>query len=303
MSLNIDPSSWRLRTLGGIPYKLMEGYPKGSFDEENGAVTEQYIIEASNLADFVEESFSDTTVIPGIVWLYRPARSYPGLAYLVSKKLDFVPYPPGKPGDPYGIDVGTGFGETYAQFLLVTIEYSSGKSDEGDQDAVEIGATATGEFLMYPAKNAKFESDSDEEGALSNPVLPLSKVIPSLEWSLKFRRIARSRMGTAVALARTMLGKVNSLPMPILMATTAETILFCGFSATTKWTWRDKDPFFEMELKMLEKVVNEDGEIKGHNHFYNPNTGLWEKLERTDSEGEGLGTYVYNLANLNQMFY
>jgi len=130
VSIYTDPSTWRLRTAGGIPYKLFEGYPQGSFGEEDGQVTEKYIIEASNLSAFISESFSDLTVIPGLVWFIRPARGYPGIPYLVTKSVGFEPFPPGKPGDPYGIDIEEGFEETYAQFVVVTINYSSGKSDE-----------------------------------------------------------------------------------------------------------------------------------------------------------------------------
>ena len=35
MSVNLSSTTWRLRTAGGIPYKLVDGYPKASFEEED----------------------------------------------------------------------------------------------------------------------------------------------------------------------------------------------------------------------------------------------------------------------------
>ena len=57
MSLNEQSSTWNCRTSGGIPYKLMEGYPTGSIDNEGGFdTTEVYLMEASNLDAFIKES-------------------------------------------------------------------------------------------------------------------------------------------------------------------------------------------------------------------------------------------------------
>ncbi|MCK5632679.1 hypothetical protein KAH94_02950, partial [bacterium] len=58
MSINVHPSNWRLRTTGGIRYKLLEGFPKGTFEAENGKITEQYVIQSSDLIPFVLESFA-----------------------------------------------------------------------------------------------------------------------------------------------------------------------------------------------------------------------------------------------------
>jgi len=312
MSLNLDPSTWRLRTLGGIPYKLYQDNPKGHFEEESADITEQYIIQASDLADFVVESFSDTIVWPGIAWFYRPPRRYPGLFYLVTKSLDFESFPPGKPGDPYAIDSSAESG-TYSEFLLVTIKYSSGKSEEDtNNDIVELSVNASGEYLTHFPKRAKYNisvadnpSTKTKDEKLTNPLVPMSKIVPSLEWNLKFRRIPRVNMAASFLLARSLLGTVNNYAMPAIFDAPPETILFAGFSMATKWTWREKDPSFELDMKLLEKQINEQGEIKGHNHVFNPNTGRWDRLVKTDSSGVALDppSYAYELANLNQLFY
>ena len=52
MSLNLDVSTWRRQTAGGIKYKLVEGFPRGSFErnddssEFTATEEEEYIIQA-----------------------------------------------------------------------------------------------------------------------------------------------------------------------------------------------------------------------------------------------------------------
>ncbi|MDD5245739.1 MAG: hypothetical protein PHU49_17160, partial [Syntrophorhabdaceae bacterium] len=97
MSVNEDPLTWRRRTTGGIPYKLMEGGPRFNFAEEDGSAEETILIQSSRLLDFVNESFSDITVFPGSVWNHRPARRMPGFPQFITKTISTEPFPPGKP--------------------------------------------------------------------------------------------------------------------------------------------------------------------------------------------------------------
>lgn len=317
MSINEDPLSWRRRTAGGIPYKLLEDGPKGQFAEETASVEEVYLLQASRLLDFVNESFTDLTVFPGTTWNHRPARSCPGYPQMVTKTLSFEPFPPGKPGDPFMADNVYGaveaigmprfdpldpeYAATYSQFVKVTINYEAGKSDEQDFDLLELSANATGEYLLVPSQGCKTE---DEDGGDPNPLqvpMPIPKMVPGLEWSAKFSRIPRSSVSAALNFCRPLLGKVNDGPMPILYATEPETIMFSAFDFSLKWTWRDKEPYATFGLKFLEKRVDEDGNIYGHNHFYVPKVRAgqsnWQKVLRPD------GRYVYDTADLNAMFY
>jgi hypothetical protein len=291
MSLNVDPTTWNCATAGGIPYKLMESYPKGSVSEEQATTEERYIIQASNLNAFLVESMSVMTVYPGGSWYYRAPRCMPGMSTLYTKSVDFEPFIPGKPADPFnahGADA-----DTYGQFMLVTIHYGTPDANSpgdqgGDQDLVELSASATGEFLVIPVGPKDYYATAEKKN--KNPVAPATKIVPGIEWSVRFPRVPRSSMSAACSAARGLLGRVNSSPMSVLYGAPKETILLVGLSFGTKWTWKDEEPYMQLDIKLIEKAA-------GHNKFYNPDTSSWEVLYKKD------GSKVYDEADLNQLFY
>ena len=123
MSLNINPSQWNRKTAGNIPYKLLEGFPIGAFGEEEATATEEYIIEADNLLQFVTESFPLPFTFLGTI--FAPIRrSLPGLASLITRRISWAPFIPGTLIDPFSSDSGGG-ADTYNQFIKVTIEYGT----------------------------------------------------------------------------------------------------------------------------------------------------------------------------------
>lgn len=303
MSVNVNPSSWRLRTAGGIPYCLMEGYPKGSFGEDDAEVQEQYLIQAEDLYDFVVESLSDTDVYPGGIWYYRKPRPYPGLSFLLTRKVDVEPFDSSRPADPFGID-SSAPDKTYGEFVKVTISYGNvdaSDPEQQDNNLLDISCNASGELLQYPPRgNARLEDPSIGYGStkpVKDLVYPYVKNVPMLEWSVKFRRILASRLSVSLNTARGMLGKVNSAAVPLLYVTDAEVLLFAGFSLQFARSWRSVDRFGTADLKFVEKRVVEDGSVKGHNHFFDPSTHRWLRLILNGSR------YAYESANLNTLFY
>ncbi|MEE9592521.1 MAG: hypothetical protein V3W28_02950, partial [Thermoplasmata archaeon] len=152
MSLNVPYTSWGLRTGGGIRYKLLEGSPKGSFGPEEATATEEYVIRAQDLLSFAIESFPVPFELAATGLFYPLRRRFPGLASLVTKKVDWEPWEAGLPCDPFGFDSGAPAG-THGPFVKVTVEYGTMSENDEERDPddpqtfLEISANASGEFL------------------------------------------------------------------------------------------------------------------------------------------------------------
>lgn len=298
MSIHEDPSTWRLHTAGGIPYKLVDGNPTGSFDEENAEVTEKYIIQASNLQAFVKESFP-----PMIVWdgrfSFESKRPYPGLSTLVTQRVSFEPLEPGKPCDPYRIDPGAPEG-TYAEFLRLTISYATQKQNDVDPDDpetfLEVSADAAGEFLMLPADNANAKWSTDLEPVTGLNV-PLGQMIPQTDWTVRWPQLPAAYLPTVLGRIRAVMGRVNGDVMTLLHNAEVETVLCMGYSFREQDSWRadlDGRPPVELEVKFLEKSL--PGEVPiGHNHFYRQDTGEYDTLLMS-------GEKVYGISVMDNLF-
>ena len=315
-----DSTGWNLMTPGLIHYKLYEGHPKGSFEEDSASFTEQIIIRASDLMQFVSESLSEYSIYPGSNWYYQPPRSYfgekggdsertnPYLKNMVVKKIDFECFPPGKPCDPLGINSkGEGDEEdaqwnkdTFSQYLLLTVSYAPGKTTQNIGDVLELSSSTSGEFLMYSARgeNKWYNDTSGESTPVTEINLPITRVLPSVEWTLKYKRVPFVQLEAVLDLLRSSLGTLNEETIPAMFGAPKETVLFLGYSYSLSYSWRSEEPIVEVEVKMLEKrVVDEGGDTKGHNHFLNPKSGQWERI--LDKDGQN----VYTLSDLNALLF
>ncbi len=293
MSTNTDPSTWRLRTAGGIKYKLFEGSPTGMFDDEDATAQEQYIIEARNLLAFAIESFP-APVLFGNFYINKPKRPLPSLGTLHTKRISYKPFEEGKPTDPFGADLLAPSG-TYTNFLLVTISYGTGKNDE--TVFLEVSSSATGEVITIPTTGNNFGSPTGDP--VQDSVVPVSQIIPETEWTVRWSQIPNAFFNTLLDVMRPLMGQVNSAPMPLLRNADASTILFMGWSHEEQFTWKEglvNTPPIQVEMHFVEKNLRLDGFTIGHNHFYNPKSGAWEEL--FNAKGE----LVYRSDNLNKMF-
>ena len=301
MSINIDPSNWRLETAGGIKYKLLEGFPRGSFDPEAAKIQEQYIIQASDLQAFVEETFSSMFLWSDNVIFWEPTRPMPGLPLLRTATLDFEPFEGSKPGDPFGSDAGAP-SATYDQFTKVTVNYETSKDREPDPNDpttfLEVSANAGGEYLMI-----QVQGEAHWGGAGGDPVqgpnIPVTKTIPETEWTVRWPRVPNALLPALIAQMRASMGLVNSGVMPLLRGAVAETVLFMGYSLRETFSWRNTDvesPPVEVEMMFKEKHVVQDGEVLGHNHVHRDDKGEFQKLFLPNNEP------AYASTNLNAMF-
>jgi len=325
MSTNIDSSQWRLRTSGGIPYKFLE--MDGTFSEEDGNVNWKAIIRANTLPAFLAELFPPPLVV-GNRTIPRAA-SMPGAPGLKAKKISFRTQTEGTPIDPFLADPSANAG-TYHNDIEVTVEFGTGYKKDNEDDPnlfLEITGNASGEFIhtscpgakWVPQKNSNVsgnnnpEDDSsvadpetgqpvgtviDEEAEVNkDPTVPTIIIVPQTEWNVKWTQVPYNLfINVIIHRLRLLNGRVNSVPFSLLFNAPRETILFTGFSYTTKYSWRDNQvdtPPVQLEMKFLEKRVYWKGYIVGHNHFWRPGKG-WQRL-LVDGVNSTYGAWDLNL--------
>lgn len=297
MSIYTNPGAWRMKTPGGIPFCLMEGYPKGSFESEDGEIIEQYIIRSGDLVPFVLESFP-----PMIAWDERFAwaarRTFPGSAAFSTKRVSFQPFEPGRPCDPWKADLTAPAG-THSQFVRVTIEYGTGKNDPNNPTTfLEVTASAGTDFIVVPGRGNWKEPVFGLFEPVKDLNVPITKLLPETEWSVRWSQVTRDFLPELMKRLRDNLGKINDAAMPLLMDPPPETVLFVGFSMREQYSWRSPSaPPAEVEMKFLEKKIEDAvGDVHGHNHFFRPDEGEFQLLLKPD------GLPIYDSADLNDLW-
>lgn len=323
-----DPSTWRLSTTGGIPYRLVNR--SGSYTDRDASASETYLIRASDLDSFVNEVFPAPSVLSGAV-VYKKYRRMPGTS-LPPTEISWKGHIEGLPIDPYGADEDAPTG-TYQDILEVEINYNTGDVDskQGNEEETDpedprtyckVSGRASGEFLHAMAPRGIWsegagdfvalieesavdgiEPDIEKNRQRAAPV-PVMTIVPEIEWTVTWEMIPYDafRFGT-VWFLRAMLGKLNSLPMPLLHDAPPGTILFVGFDFEEEYTWRTGGIFdtkpVTLSLKFVEKcIVDGDGEIHGHNSFWRPEKGGWSVLILNEDTGK----LAYDYFDLNAAF-
>jgi len=341
LSINIDPSSWRRRTEGGIPYKLMEGFPKGRIADGSAEAREEIIIQESDLVDFITESHYRTVVLPGNIVSYQAARECPGFSGLYTDNIEFEPFIPGKPGDPFKQDTGAPDG-TYGEFIKLSITYTpieqggGGGGGGGDDPtsfldvSTDIGAesivpeAATSD--MYRVSSQKWTDPNDPQHVYAiGAMIPLkdfnvgiNKLQPQTEWSVNWPHVSRDSLVVLQNRMRICSGRINSVAMSLFNGAEPGTILFMGGATRTEYVWvgADQQPPVSLSMKFIEKRVVEDGIVKGHNYTYIPDVGKFELIAKQSNaeqmEGETAAAftarqiasriYSYESTNLNYLW-
>lgn len=276
-----DDSTWRGATAGGIPYRIVD--LQGEFTEEGASLSETIIVDEDKLLAFITESFPPQ-VESGPLVTYPTPRQYLGFSSLATHRIRFKPHVDGLPIDPFNIDPNAPAG-TYQGRVELTIDYEPWKNKEDESDPndpqtfLEITCDASGEFFHSVNPAAKWELDNGNQENNEDPDAPTTITVPELEWNANWPRVPRNFMtATLAAKLRSTIGKINSSSMSIFYGAPAETILFVGYSLRQQYNWRDdSQPPVQLDLKFLEKHVDDNGTVKGHNHFWRPGKG-WQKL-------------------------
>lgn len=328
---------FRLETDGGVPYRLMQGYPTIKATEESVTATEKYLIRAQDVAKFFTESMPASALIAGQV-IRVPGRSMPGAAFLTTKSIDFDPLLDTLPGDPFRADYTNNgltlakWKATYNQYYVATISYETSQLDNEEQKPddkndspeafLEHSINIGGQLLNYAPKKAKVVPDAPvsqhpefmdpanipaankEEN--KDPGMPSVKLIPSIEHNLRWKFVLNPPWDTI----RATLGCVNEAKYPLFFNAPAGTILFTGLSGSQQfyWTGRVVAPGlstpgtvrtkpWNLDFKFSERYINDAGGVYGWNHVWSPSKEKWVLLVMNDG-----AKLIYPKANLLQVF-
>lgn len=326
-----DPSQWRLKTDGGIPYKVMN--MDGEADDEHLVATVSVLIQSNRLLDFMTELMPAAFQVGNIS--FPEVATLAGLPSLAVKSIKFKSFDDSKPIDPFLSDTGAPSG-TYYPVLQIDINYDSDvkKKDTTDTDPftfLEITGSATGEFLHTTSPKAKWKPETnvdlesgggtdEQDGAWvdgdtlevkeaaprgeaaepnKDPHIPLTITVPQTEWTARWTQIPFVLFRDVIIhRIRFLLGRVNSVRFPLLFNARPETLLFVGWQYTQRNTWREDHvdiPPITLEMKFLEKRVVWNGVVIGHNHFWRPGAG-WQRLLHNGTDP------VYKSWDYNRLF-
>ena len=317
MSVHIDASTWRLQTAGGIPYKLKDGSPSGSFGIDNEIqLAETIIIRASDLMAFVAECIPYMDSWGDKAMSFEPGRGFPGVAGTTVKNVKFKSLVSSKPCDPLGQDSDAPDG-TYCDFLELdvsyeplAIDYSSGTPNPSNPETwLNVSANVGGELLTYKARSgvkyiasheytdatSKVEYAAGAEVPLTDMNdIPATKLLPTVEWNVSYPKVNWTKLPTILRMTRYLLGSVNSAVVPLFDNAAAETLLFMGVSIKKQFLVQSSTSggyqlgaTLQLDLKFIEKTItyatdpsmSESDAAKGHNHSYRHEYGWFDRIK------------------------
>ena len=312
-----------------VPFRLLDGYPRFSADRDGATATEVYLIPSGKVSDFVEEMWPLPKLIEKgftegeAAWLVngqvvtpaylipQPRYHLPGVQQFRVESIVLEPYG-GKCGDPLGAYVGESRPDgTWADLYQATLQYKATHDEEAmdykEPDTYcEKEVTVGGEYLGISPQNTKTSEagNSVQPGTESTlhaakpsyqpqdtldrgGVIP--KVIPTLEWTVRWRDVLSPPWKTIVAF----LGTVNSNRMDLFNKAPQETVLFVGASLKRKWRWTGEylvtqplPELWDIEYRFSEKSVYEYDNyfnwamVTGWNHVWSPAQNRWVKIYR-----------------------
>lgn len=325
---------FHLETAGGIPYRLQPGYPTLDCDFESNKVTAQevYIIPANRIGDFYFESMPGFKIENQKLFI-SAGRPLPGTNFITTKKISFAPWQGDIfPGDPFQVDdnlTPAAWRDTYAQYYVATISYETTQvsEDEDNQDGstpesfLEHSVNVGGQLIAYNPSNTKVvknaslsehpefmdplnlppegNEDGQQQPNKDVPILPHTKLLPTIEHNLKWRYVLNPSWGQI----RACLGTLNKDEWKIFFNAARGTVMFTGLSGSQQYQWTGRlvkpglttpgavriKPW-NLDFRFSEKSIREDGKTYGWNHVYSPSKG-WVLLTRKGENGANRLTY------------
>jgi hypothetical protein len=317
-------ASARLTTDGGLPYTLLEGFPRGSV-ETNGpsGAQEQYRIRASDLEDFIAEIVPPMEIIDSKV-VIPPLRAMPGAPYLIPSKVSFEPFNPTLPCDPFGQDSSAPAG-TYVDDIRLTIDYETSIASNEDEDRddadpdsfLEQSVRSSLEVLNIPASGtvvSDVEDNPYEEGTgdyytfarqqAEKPKAPTTDIrlmVCINEFSFKWKRVLRPNFSNMFSL----MGTTNNAVHTWLLNAPKTTVMFLGISGSREFQSAGTRTIvkpWSLDLRFAHKQINHDGKIYSWNHVFDPSPGVGKFVAVFRSGSSGAGSLMHPAANFNLLF-
>jgi len=289
----IDKSRWRLSTAGGIKVKLLKRY--GSVSRESASATEEYLIAAEDLTDFINEFLpKPVAALGGVQYLSRV--NFTGVPSLIVDDIRFESFTDTKPIDPFSHDPSAPDG-TYEVYLKAIVSYKPRSKTKNSQDSdpndprtfLEISSDISGEYVCdnlvgryywYDnTYNASLDKWVTTEAAteIDSPDTTQTIVSPVKEWSVTWPQIPYEYFyNTLAPKLDATIGCINSKSVDIFHGTKLpRTLLLEGYSTREEFTYDTEDvryPLLSLTMKIKEKgfwSTNTDGAVfVTWNHCY-----------------------------------
>ena len=306
-----------LSFLGTIPYTLMEG-PTFDITDTGSTTTEVYHLRSKDLEKFFFLSFPPPVIAHGSINYLPARRRMPGALGMVTTGINAVPLSSDKPGDPLGVDEDAEDG-TYNDTYKVTITYETLKEFDNDpndpESFLEISLTGGGQFISVPPGKMEIEANDVNDLAMTSStangdppaggvlppepnrdrVVPILKVVPTLEWQLKWKHAINPNWDVIIA----NLGRVNNDSIPLFRNPPKETLLYMGFSASQSYLWNGSRASVQpwtINYKFSQRLVTKGTHVIGWQHVYSPHKGIWVKVRAPD------GGRLYETMSLKSFF-
>lgn len=289
----------RLRTRSGIPYKLMDGYPKFRRDNDAFSGTEVYLLLVRDLQGFMAESFPPPIRNPDGEIIQNRNRRMPSAGILVTQDISAEPFLDQLPADPFGADSSAPDG-TYGDLYVLTIAYKTEPGSNEDEDDDEEQASpetfldqsisAGGEIIYVSTKRLEvteqsgidpndpnFQGPPQSAQASRDNNIQVTKVVPTIEHTLSIKRFAEPNW----KLIYGCLGTVNSGYIEPIPESFPGTCLFMGISGQRTFQVLNEKTIerpWNLDFKWSQRYIPMPGvpqQIMGWQYVYSPEDGGW----------------------------
>lgn len=317
MSVNVSKELWRLRTSSGIPVKLVKR--SGGFSRDSAEGTEEYIIKAEDLLDFVHLGLPTPVIFNGVTYPGR-AVMY-GVPSLVVDTITWEALTEGRPIDPFGFDPHAPEG-TYDENIKAIVKYKPREKGKNDEDSdpnnpftfLQVNSRASGEFIAPPIPGkaewftALYNSATGwqevSQGDVEEVDIPGTILSPLTSWTVSWPQIPYDYFYNVVLpRLRASIGTVNSSVLNIFGNPPPHTMLLNGWSVNEEYIWdlgNVVTPPISLQMDFLEKnffapstAIGFDIQVT-HQHLYRPGVG-WQWIKVDDN-------YLYAQTNHNTIW-
>ncbi len=247
MSGSTVPAVWRLKTLRGIPYRVIS--LSLSVEENKARATEVLMMPQYYVVAFINESFPPRNNSENKTAIRR-TRFLPGTR-LQTKSITAEAHTGGRPSDFFGAD-WLAPANTYDPMAKVTVSYETKEQEE--KTPYKVSARASGQVLTVPVPSGEW--DTGEK--IDQPNIPFQLMTPTVTWSVEWPSVDRNLFReTILPRLRSAVGRVNDKAMSLFFGAPEETVLFLGFDFEEQFS---NAAVLAMSAEdQLERAQNADG--------------------------------------------
>lgn len=227
-----------------VLFEELAGSPRQSVSLENWSGTREFVIQWSDIDEFIVELLGQTRRIQGNVQQITPA-GFPGRPLAVCSSINIEPFVP----NPSGAEVTlSGVANTYT-YAKITATYTLKPRAFNAPDGTYMtwDQSHDVEVMMTPGRNWKFDGIDEEDGPNLGEDQPYPILIAVTNHSLRWERVA-SPPWSAIQACR---GTVNS---GAFMGAIPGSLLFKGARTTTTFDVIGQVRY-NLEYTFIEKTV------------------------------------------------